>query len=342
MAGHRGGFKVLFVSPALRFILAVVALFGVFIVGSIGYILIEADQNLTPLDAAYMTAITLSTVGYTEVWKLSDAGRLWTIGVIVFGIGTVSIAFTSLIALLVGGELRSHRESKKMEMRLRQMRDHVVLCGYGRMGSLIAKELTRRTVPVAVVEIKPERENNLRDAGIPYLIEDATDDKTLRKAGLMHARALVTVLPHDADNIYVTLTARTLRPDLSIVARAEQPATEAKLKRAGASRVICPQVIGATRMANVITRPNVVDFVDIANKGVDLEMDEYVIRDRSPLKGKTLRESTLRQKTGAMVIAIKRADGETLFNPDPDAVLAVNDTLILVGTAGVSSRLDEI
>ncbi|MCH7808676.1 MAG: potassium channel protein [Planctomycetes bacterium] len=333
---------MLFVSPALRFILAVVALFGVFIVGSIGYILIEADQNLTPLDAAYMTAITLSTVGYTEVWKLSDAGRLWTIGVIVFGIGTVSVAFTSLIALLVGGELRSHRESKKMEMRLRQMRDHVVLCGYGRMGSLIAKELTRRTVPVAVVELKPERENNLRDAGIPYLIEDATDDKTLRKAGLMHARALVTVLPHDADNIYVTLTARTLRPDLSIVARAEQPATEAKLKRAGASRVICPQVIGATRMVNVITRPNVVDFVDIANKGVDLEMDEYVIRDRSPLKGKTLRESTLRQKTGAMVIAIKRADGETLFNPDPDAVLAVNDTLILVGTAGVSSRLDEI
>ena len=236
MAGHRGGFKVLFVSPALRFILAVVALFGVFIVGSIGYILIEADQNLTPLDAAYMTAITLSTVGYTEVWKLSDAGRLWTIGVIVFGIGTVSVAFTSLIALLVGGELRSHRESKKMEMRLRQMRDHVVLCGYGRMGSLIAKELTRRTVPVAVVELKPERENNLRDAGIPYLIEDATDDKTLRKAGLMHARALVTVLPHDADNIYVTLTARTLRPDLSIVARAEQPATAAKLKRAGASR----------------------------------------------------------------------------------------------------------
>ncbi len=152
----------------------------------------------------------------------------------------------------------------------------------------------------------------------------------------------MTVLPHDADNIYVTLTVHTLRPELRIVARAEQPATEAKLRRAGASRVICPQVIGATRIVNVLTRPNVVDFVDIAHKGVDLEMDEYFISESSPLVGKMLRDSRLRETTGAMVIAIKRADGETLFNPGPDATLQADDTLILIGPGDLSSRFDGI
>jgi voltage-gated potassium channel len=320
--------------------LSIVAVLGVFVVGAIGYMVIETEQAPSFLDAAYMTVITLSTVGYTEVWELSDTGRLWTIGVITFGIATVSVAFTSLIALFVSGELRSLRERRKMEKTVSQLRDHVILCGYGRMGGLIVEELTRRSVPVLVVEILPQLHEDLQEAQIPHVIDDATEEETLLQAGLKHARALVTVLPDDADNVYVTLTAHTLRPDLKIVSRAQQLTTDAKLKSAGASRVICPQVIGATRIVNVLTRPNVVDFVDIANRGVDLEMDEYVIGERSPLAGKLLRDSALREKTGAMVIAIKRAAGETLFNPGPDAVLEVNDTLMLVGPGGVSSRLD--
>jgi len=328
--------------PGLRLILSIVALFGVYVVGTIGYLVIEVDRHPSVLDAAYMTGITLATVGYREVWDLSDHGRIWTLGVITFGIATVSVAFTSLIALFVSGELRSLREKKKMDTALERIRDHVILCGYGRMGSLIANDLRQRAVPFVVVDIKPEHADRLREDGVPYLIADATEEEALLRAGLMRAKALVTAVPSDADNVYMTLTAHTLRPELTIIARAEQPTTEAKLRRAGATRVICPQVIGANFVVNVLTRPNVVDFFEIADRGVDLEMDEYVVGGESPLAGRSLRESMLREQTGAMVVAIKHADGKTLFNPDAGAVVTAGDMLILVGPAGVSSRLDGI
>ena len=329
-------------SPRLRVIFSILALIAVLAIGTAGYMLIDQDRHLTFLDAAYMTIITVSGVGYGEVWGLSPAARLWTIGVITFGIATVFVAFTSLITFFISGELRFVRERKKMTATIQDLRGHTIICGYGRMGSLAAAELKRRGVPVVVVENSAAKEESLREGQVPHVIGNATDDDTLRKAGLMHAKALVAVLPHDADNLYTTLTAHSLRPDLSIVARAEQPSTEAKLKRAGASRVVCIQVIGATRIVNVLTRPSVVDLVEIASKGVDLEIDEYVVSAQSSLAKTTLRDSALREKTGASVVAIKRADGETLFNPDPDAVLGPGDTLVLVGPAGVSSRLDDI
>ena len=328
-------------SPQTRLVIAILALMAVLVVGTAGYRVIEAENHPSLLDAAYMTVITVTTVGFTDhVWELSDAGRIWTIGVIVFGIGTVSVAFTSLIAVVVSGELRSIREKKKMKSTLRQMRNHVIVCGYGRMGTLIIGDLNARGIPAAVVEVQPDAREHLQERGIPYVIGDATEDETLDEAGLDHARSLVTLLPHDADNIYVTLTAHTIRPELRVIARAEQPATEAKLIRAGAARVICPQVIGASRIVNVLTRPNVVDFVDIANKGVDLEMDEYIISAHSPLVGKALRDSRLRERMGAIVVAVKRSDGETLYNPEPDAVFQADDTLIVIGPAGVSSQIE--
>jgi len=325
-----------------RLNLAVASLLGVLVIGSAGYMLIEEDRHISLLDSIYMTVVTVSTVGFKEVWPLSGPAKVWTIGVIVFGIGTVSVAFTSLISLIISGELRFEREKRKMETTISDMRNHVILCGYGRMGSLAVREMVERGLRVVVVEVGSSFEDALREAGIPHVIGDATDEEVLKKAGLMNARALVAALPSDADNVYIALTARTLRSDVLIVGRAEQPGTEAKLKRAGASRVICPQVIGATQVANVLTRPNVVDLVEMANKGVDLEIDEYVVARRSPLEGATLRGSALREKTGASVVAIKRADGETLFNPDPAAVLAAGDTLVLVGPAGVSARLDKL
>ena len=331
-----------FVSPRVHFILAVLAVLAVVVVGATGYVLIEPEPKPTFVDAAYMTVITVSTVGFTEVWPLSDRARLWTMGIIAFGIVTVSYALTSLVALVVSGALRSLRERKRMEGTIRQMRGHVIMCGFGRAGALAAEELTRRHISLVVIEISEDREQELQEGQVAYVIGDATDEKTLIAAGAERARALVTLLPHDVDNVYAVLTARTLRPDLEIIARAEQPATEAKLKRAGASRVVCPQVIGATRIANIVTRPNVVDFVDLANKGVDLELDEYLIGPRSALHGVSLRDSLLRERSGASVVAIKKADGKTLFNPLPDAVLEAQDTLILVGPAGMSGSLDDI
>lgn len=303
---------------------------------------IESDREVSFSDAAYMTVITLSTVGFREPWPLSANGRLWTIGVISFGIVTVFHALGTLVSMTVSGELRSLRERQRMDKRLEQMKGHVILCGFGRMGALVGQELVRREQPFVAIDTDKTVEEDLRELGVHYRIGDATDDDVLLRAGLLHARALVIALPSDADNVYITLSARSFRSDITIIARAENPTTEAKLKRAGATRVICPQATGAMRIVDVLTKPTLVDFVELANKGVDLEIDEYILRDRSRLVGKTLRESHVRGATGAMVVAIKRAAGKAVVNPDPDAVLDAGDTLILVGPAGVSSMLDTI
>ena len=329
-------------SPRKRLFWSLMVLIAVFLVGTAGYLVVEADQHPTVLEAAYMTAITLSTVGFTEVWPLGPAGRLWTMGVIFFGIGAVSVSFSSLITLFISGELRLSHEKRKMDHAIQQLRNHVIVCGYGRIGSLVLAELRRRGVPVVAVELRRDLEVDLRDTHIPFIIGDATDETVLLRAGIMHARAVVVTLPHDADNVYITLTVHALCPDLFIVARAEQSATETKLRRAGASRVVSPQVVGATIIANVLTRPNVVEFLAMADRGVDLEMDEYAVTADSPMRGRKLRESGLRGKTGAMVVAIKRADGQTLYSPDAEAVFEAGDTLIIVGPTGVSSRLDKM
>lgn len=315
---------------------------SVFVIGTFGYFYIERNLPNPPGlgDAAFMTIITLSTVGYSEAWPLSPSGKFWTMGVIVFGIATVSYAITSLIALFVSGELRSLHERQKMEKSISKMRDHVILCGYGRMGALVVNELIRSNLDTVVIDTKPDLEHSIHSSKIPFLVGDATDEDILHEAGVERASALVAALPHDADNIYITLTAQSLNPKMRIIARAEQPSTEPKLLRAGASRVICPQVIGARKVAALLTRPNVVDFVESVSEGIQLEMDEFVIASESALAGKTLRESLLREKGSASVVAIKRADGETLFNPSAESVLAAGDTLILVGPTGVSTRLD--
>ena len=251
----------------------------------------------------------------------------------------MSFAFTLLITLFISGAMR---ERRKMQSEIEKMRDHVILCGYVRMGALTVAELRKEATPVVVIERSAEIESLLAGDEIPCVIGDATEDETLLAAGLHRARALVAALPHDADNVYVTLTAHTLCPELQIIARAELPSTESKLERAGASRVICPQIVGARKISNILHRPNVVDFVEVAAHGGDLEMDEYVIGSQSALAGATLQDSLIRQQTGAIVVAIKRADGETLYNPKPEVVLAAGDTLIIVGKAGVSDQLSRI
>ncbi len=326
-------------SPQQRLFWSVVVLVGVFALGTTGYVYIE---DTTYLDAAYMMAITLSTVGYNTPFELDTVGKIWTMAVITVGLISVSVAFTSLVALFVSGELRAHLGSRKVETQISRMKKHVIICGYGRMGRLVAKELRSRGERVVVVEVRPERREEMREAGLLSVVGDATEEDTLVRAGLMRARALVSVLPHDADNVYVTLTAHGLRGDLKIVARAEEAATEPKLKHAGAQRVICPQIIGASRIANILTRPHVTDFFEVAAKGVELEMDEYEIAEGSALDGVSLRDSLLRQKADVMIVAIKRADGETVYNPPPEVVLSVSDRLIIIGPSGVSKRLDAL
>ncbi len=319
--------------------MAVLAVLAVLLVGTAGYMVLEQDFHPSFGDAAYMTVITVSTVGFTEVWPLSPTTRLWTIGVITFGIATVSYAFTSLVAMFVSGELRSQRERKKMTKTVDQLRDHVILCGYGRTGSLVIEELHRQGVHSVVIDHATDVEPHLKQAGIPYLIGDATSEDLLLRAGLLRADALVATLSNDADNVYITLTANAIKPELRIIARAEPPTTEPKLRRAGAARVICPHITGARKMAALITRPNVVDFVETVSEGVELEMDEFHISAGSSLNGRTLRESRVRDMSGGSVVAIKRADGETMYNPEPSSVIRQGDTLIVVGPSGISGKL---
>ncbi len=325
-------------SPQQRLVWSLVVLIGVFAVGATGYVVLEGASLM---DAVYMTAITLSTVGYREVIDLSPRGEAWTIAVITLGVISVSVAFTSLVALFVSGELRAHFGSRKMDHAISRLKDHIVICGFGRMGRLAGDELHRAGQSVVVIEVRPDRGDEIARAGLLGMIGDATEEDTLLRAGMMHAKALVSVLPHDADNVYVALTARGLRPDLLIVARAEQANTEVKLRRAGANRVICPQLIGASRIADILMRPHVTDFFEVAAKGVELEMDEYVVGAGSSLNGTSIRHSTLRQRTESMIVAIRSADGTTRYNPPPETRIRAGDTLIIIGPSGVSKRLDK-
>jgi voltage-gated potassium channel len=323
----------------LRLLLALSAVVLVFAVGTLGYRLICSPSWA---DAVYMTAITLSTVGYREPEWITAGGRAWSVLVMTLGVGSLALTLSFLTVMLTGGELRRVLGRRVLTRQINQLSGHTIVCGYGRVGQMLVSQLAEHKVSPVVIDKDPAKTARLDQAGNLYILGDATDEDVLMQAGLMHARALISVLAHDVDNVYVTLTARAARSDLIIIARAEQPDTEHKLRRAGASKVVCPSVIGALRMANILLRPNVVDFVDVAAKGVDLEMDEYVVPASSHMVGKTIREAQLRQKADVMVVAIKRANGSSEFNPGPDAALQAGDTLILVGQAGSSERLGRL
>jgi voltage-gated potassium channel len=327
------------VTARTRLILSLLGLLGVFVLGTGGYVLLT---GASVTDAAYMTIITVSTVGYHEVVPVNQPGRLWTALVIVFGIGVVSVAFTSLLTLFVGGEFRAALGRRTVQARIDRLEGHVILCGFGRMGSMAAERLKQAGCPIVVVENSKAMREDLDAAGFLYVIGDAAEEETLLLAGLMRAGSLVSALPADADNVFVTLTARGLRPDLQIVARAEQLTAEVKLRRAGADRVICPKAIGAKRFADILTRPNVVDFFEVAAEGVELEMHEYRVGPGSKLCDATLRKLELRQQADAMVVAIKRANGTWVLHPDPDQVIQTGDLLVLIGRAGTSTRLQAL
>lgn len=324
-------------SARKRLILSLIALAAVYVIGTAGYMILEDGVGLT--DAAYMTIITISTVGFTEAISLDPAGRLWTAITILFGVGTASLALSSLLSVVVSGEIRALRGRYRMQSNIDRLTNHVIICGFGRMGLLAASDLARQSVPVVGVESNPNVARELDEDRLQYVLGDATEDDTLRKAGVLRADVLVSTLPTDADNVYVTLSARQLRPDLRIIARAEHPATETKLRRAGADSVVCPQIIGAHRIAHLIARPHLVEFIEVAAKGVELELSEHMVGADCPLVGQTLRDSNLRRRSGGMVVAIKRADGTTTFSPVPDETIHESDTLIVIGTSGLVERL---
>jgi len=323
----------------LRFSIAALAMIIAF--GTFGYAMIEDWQTF---DALYMTIITLATVGFREVHELSPEGKIFTIVLIISGTGIIAYTLSSLIQFTLEGQLRKILGRKKLESRISKLRNHYIICGYGRIGHLICREFQSRPTLFVVVEKNPLHIERLEREGHMYVEGDATDDETLQAAGIEHAKGLITAVTSDTDNVYITLTARGLNPKLFILARAGEEGAEKKLMRAGASKVISPYTIGASRMAQAILRPSVVDFIELAtaSEHLALQIEEIRIAADSVLAGKNLVNSGIRQSMGIIIVGIKESDGKMTFNPPPEKNIEPNAVLIILGERPAINRLEKI
>ena len=316
----------------LRLALAVLA--AVMLVGTIGYLVL----GFSVLDAAYQTVTTVTTVGFREVQPLSTAGKVFTIVLILMGVGTALYALGVLIQTLVEGELHDVFGRRRMESRITALQDHVIVCGWGRVGRAIAKDVAESGAPLVIVDAEPER---LESSPHPTVVGDATDDDVLRRAGLARARALVAALDSDAGNLFVTLSARALRPDLFIVARVRVDESIEKLRRAGADRTVNPQSIGGARMAAFVLQPHVTEFLDVVmhDRDIEFRLEEVTVPATSAIAGHTLREAQIRDLTGALVLAVREPLGAFSTNPSPDSRISGGQILIAIGTPGELSAL---
>ena len=306
--------------------------------GTAGYIFIEGWSFL---DSLYMTVITLSTVGYREIRELSDAGRWFTIILIIGGVGTMLYALSTGARFMLEGELQEIYGRRRLEKKMKELKDHYIICGYGRMGKIIVKELKDERVKFVVIEKDPvihEKEEAFVIAG------DATQDEILKEVGIERAKGLITVLSTDAENLYVVLSAKGLNPHLFIVARAGEEGSEQKLLRAGADRVISPYHIGGLRIAHTVLKPAVVDFIELATKSgnIDLQLEEITIPDLSDYSGLSLDQCGFGKELGVIIVGIKKPSGDMKFNPTYLTLIEPGDTLIALGEVSKLKVLEEM
>lgn len=312
--------------------------FVILAVGTFGFWEIE---GWSVADAFYMTVITLSTVGFAEVHPLSPAGRLFTIALILAGVSCASYFLTTMVGLVVEGEFQRLRGMRKMQQRISRMSEHIIICGCGRLGRIVIKELLEANQPVVVVENSLEAVAWLDKMGVPYVQGSAYEDETLGAAGIDRAKTLLALLPKDVDNVYATLCARTLNPKLEIVARTEEENGETKLLRAGANQVLAPYRVTGGRIVQRLIRPNVADFLEFAvgKSGTAVAIEEVVVPANSLLAGKTLEESELRNRAGVVIAAFITRAGETIFNPGAKSVIEPDSTLIVLGERDALAKL---
>ena len=317
---------------------AVGLLVTVLAAGTVGYLLL----GLSALDALYQSVTTVTTVGFREVGEPTAGFRVFTIVLVLLGAGSVLYALGVLLESLVEGRITERFARRRMQRHIDSLHDHVVVCGWGRVGRVINGALVGsggRTV--VVVDRDPTRVASV--AGL--VVEgDATDQDVLRRAGIERADALVIALDTDADNVYVTLSARALRPDLFIVARARVESAEALLTQAGADRVVNPQAIGGARMAALVDQPHVADFLDVAmhDAGLAFRLAELTVAAGTPVAGRSLRDAHLRDATGALVLAVRDADGGFRPNPDPSQIMEIGEVLIAIGTEAQLGALRDL
>ena len=318
---------------------AVALLAWIVAVGTLGYMLIE---GWSAWDAFYMTIITVTTVGYREVHPLSRAGEALTVGVLIFGVGAALYAFTLLATIVVEGGLPRRLQRRRHERMLETIKDHFIICGYGRIGSTVAQQFRRQQVPFVVVERNPERLQAAIDEGALAVEADASREDILKRVGIERARGFIAAVGTDAENVYAVLTARVLRPDLFIVSRAETEDATMKLKRAGADRVVSPYQIGAVAIAQTALRPAVVDFMELATstENLDLSMEQVTVAPQSALANKSILDANLRQRFGVIVVGIQRQDRTMDFNPEPDTAMYAGDKLVVLGRPDSLKKLE--
>jgi voltage-gated potassium channel len=316
---------------------AVAMVVAVLVVGTIGYLII----GLSFTEAVYQTVTTVTTVGYRELADFNTAQQWFTIVIIVTGVSTVLYTFTLAVQVVVEGQLRDFVGRRLMDREIGKLNGHTIVCGWGRVGRAVADDLVAAGHQVVIVDVDADRVQRL---AYPTVVGDATLDSTLRSAGLDKAKALIAALEGDAENLFVTLSAKAIRPDLFVVARARQDESVPKLANAGADRVVNPQELGAARMASFVSRPNVAEFIDVVmhERSLEFRMQELAVEPDSPLAGCTLREANLPARTGVLVLAMRRADGSFTTNPSPDTMIEPGQVLIAVGTDDDLVRLDEL
>jgi voltage-gated potassium channel len=316
-------------------------LLGVLCIGTSGYILIEGWSFL---DALYMTVITIATVGYREVGNLSEGGRIFTIFLILFGVGIIAYLLGMVAQAMVDLQVRSIFGRRKLGQKIKSIKNHYVICGYGRIGKIICKELRANNIPLVVIDTHRATMEGLEEEGVPYIVGDATSEDLLAEAHVERAKGLVSVVASDADNVFITMSARGLNSGLFILARAEEEQTEKKLLRAGANKVVMPYLIGGQKMAHTLVKPAVADFLEftVHNRKIGLEMGEVTVSEKSALNGVTLIDSEIRQKMDVIVVAIRKKEGDMRFNPSSQTRIEAGDTLIALGKSEEITNLAKI
>lgn len=313
-------------------------LFGI---GTAGYVLIE-DWSI--VDAYYMTVIALTTVGFGEVRPLSDAGRLFTSMLVLVGVGSVAYGFSTLVELLFAASLVGELRRRRAMREIRGLKNHVIVCGYGRVGHSAVFSLRDSKRDVVLIERDPQKVETAVAEGIPVVEGDATRDEVLQQAGIDRAWGLIVCTGSDSLNLFIVLSARALAKDLFIIARSTDAETEQKMKLAGANRVVSPYRIGGRHMANIVVRPHVTDFFDVVtlDGGVEVWVEELVIADDSPLVGQTVGKSDIRRRTGAQLVAVLRQRGGGTVMPDASTLLESGDEIIVLGTREQLAALEAL
>ena len=312
------------------------------LIGTVGFMLIE---GYSLVDAIYMTVITMSTVGFGTLGELSTVGKLFSILLIIISASTFVYAITTLTTFIVEGEIRSVFHMYRTTQKVTKLKDHIILCGLGRNGREAALELIWQKTPFVVIEENPEVvERFLEHYECLFVTGDATREDTLEKANIQQAKGLISALSSDAENVFITLTAREMKPQLKIIARASSEASISKLKRAGADEVILPHIIGGRKMANLITRPSLVEFIDmVTGQGnPELHLEDLSCSQYPQIWDKTLSELHIRSKTGVNVIGFKRGNNNIELNPPAHYKLHAEDRLFIMGTTEQIQQFREI